>query len=587
MNAELNRAPQAALRLIQLYYVDNDWEGAMAYFDPEESTWIGLSEGAHAYRYEEIRAFFEQGSRRSATYVLADPDFRLVASGEDFAVVMGRVRVELEQPGEAASACEQRMSFVFRLRGGALALTHLHVSMAGRAPGQGDSLPDAVSRASYERIVRALKEKSAQVEMIVRTTAGGMKGSLDDAQYTFFYVNDELCSMLGYTREEFLAMSGGTAVGAVYPPDLPRALADCARCFAQGPEYQTEYRIRKKDGGLLWVMDKGRKVVNDRGETVINSLIVDISEMKRATEQLEMEQRRYEIVAELSEDVIFDYDAQSDLLLRFTRVSDGMPRKKLMVPDFRARQLDQLTLTKEDAARIHSQMEALARTGGQELIDLEFQAIGHPDRWFRALGKCLYDADGHLARVVGKVADITEQRQLQLRSVTDSLTGAFNRGHMAQLVDGYLAAKPPESMGAFIMFDLDHFKRVNDRLGHLRGDGALVGFVELLRSFFLHALGVARLGGDEFMVFLRDVYSASLVEELLVEFWQALAGYARAHRLEGSLSVSAGAALTLSEGDRFEDLYARADIALYTAKRAGRSQWALYRPGMTYPAVDG
>ena len=48
-----------------------------------------------------------------------------------------------------------------------------------------------------------------------------MKGSLDDEFYTYFYVNEELCKMLGYTYDEFMEMSHGTAVGAVYPPDLP------------------------------------------------------------------------------------------------------------------------------------------------------------------------------------------------------------------------------------------------------------------------------------------------------------------------------------------------------------------------------
>ena len=52
--------------------------------------------------------------------------------------------------------------------------------------------------------------------MIIRTTAGGMKGSLDDEFYTYFYVNEELCKMLGYTYDEFMEMSHGTAVGAVY-----------------------------------------------------------------------------------------------------------------------------------------------------------------------------------------------------------------------------------------------------------------------------------------------------------------------------------------------------------------------------------
>ena len=84
------------------------------------------------------------------------------------------------------------------------------------------------------------------MEMLAQTTAGGMRGSLDDDDYTFFYVNDELCNMLGYTYDEFMEMSGGTAKGAIYPPDVAKAMRDCRECFKKGDEYKTEYRIRKK-----------------------------------------------------------------------------------------------------------------------------------------------------------------------------------------------------------------------------------------------------------------------------------------------------------------------------------------------------
>lgn len=138
-------------------------------------------------------------------------------------------------------------------------MTHMHVSAPNSIVKEKEYYPEEMSVENYRLLKRLLIEKTQQMEILAQTTAGGMKGSLDDEDYTFFYVNDELCNMLGYTYDEFMEMSGGTAKGAIYPPDVPKAMRDCRECFKKGDEYKTEYRIRKRDGTLLWVMDYGKR----------------------------------------------------------------------------------------------------------------------------------------------------------------------------------------------------------------------------------------------------------------------------------------------------------------------------------------
>lgn len=72
----------------------------------------------------------------------------------------------------------------------------------------------------------------------------------------------------------------------VYPPDLPQALADCERCFANSLTYSTEYRMQRKDGKLIWVWDTGSKSKNEEGKTVINSVIVDITERRHTNDTI-------------------------------------------------------------------------------------------------------------------------------------------------------------------------------------------------------------------------------------------------------------------------------------------------------------
>ena len=97
--------------------------------------------------------------------------------------------------------------------------------------------------------------------------AGGLKISNDDETYSFAFVSKEAAALFGYTVEEFMEVTGGTAVGNVYPPDLPGALADCAEAFRDGNlTYSTRYRVRCKDGSLKWIIDSGKKGPGRRRE---------------------------------------------------------------------------------------------------------------------------------------------------------------------------------------------------------------------------------------------------------------------------------------------------------------------------------
>lgn len=128
--------------------------------------------------------------------------------------------------------------------------------------------------------------KNAQIDLLNSTVTSGLKANWDDEFYSFFYINEGLCRMLGYTEAELMAKCDGKMTKLVYPPDLPQALKDCDRCFAQSDEYSTEYRVERKDGSLIWVWDKGRKAKNENGVTVINSVLADITESVCARETI-------------------------------------------------------------------------------------------------------------------------------------------------------------------------------------------------------------------------------------------------------------------------------------------------------------
>lgn len=157
-----------------------------------------------------------------------------------------------------------------------------------------DKFPDKIGKQSYAYIQEQLssleeeiRQRNRQLEVIMSSIAGGLKVSNDDDTYSFAFVSKEAAALFGYTIDEFMEATGGSAVGNVYPPDLPKALADCAEAFKDGGlAYSTKYRVRCKDGSLKWVMDSGKKSKDADGRWMVNSLYLDITRSEADAQRL-------------------------------------------------------------------------------------------------------------------------------------------------------------------------------------------------------------------------------------------------------------------------------------------------------------
>ena len=168
-------------------------------------------------------------------------------------------------------------------------------------------------------------------------------------------------------------------------------------------------------------------------------------------------------------------------------------------------------------------------------------------------------------------------RRLEELSVTDGLTGLYNRRHFIQCLEQEISrSRRLDHPVTLIMADLDHFKQVNDQLGHQAGDQALRLFADLLSNGVRKVDTVGRYGGEEFCLVLVNCNQAAglaVAEKLRSQFEkQSNTGV---FKVLGGLSVSMGVA-QLKESMGPEQLFARADHALYQAKRQGRNQVHAY-----------
>ena len=182
-------------------------------------------------------------------------------------------------------------------------------------------------------------------------------------------------------------------------------------------------------------------------------------------------------------------------------------------------------------------------------------------------------AEAFARRIAVALANLHEQEALRARAVRDSLTGLFNRRWMKETLNR--CSRNCVQTGV-IVADVDHFKSYNDRWGHAGGDALLQHLARLMQRIFREQDVVCRLGGEEFVIIVPDASFEDLREgaERLVEESRRMAVHLDGQLL-GTITVSAGIALTPHHATTAEELISAADRALYAAKSAGRDRVAI------------
>lgn len=211
-------------------------------------------------------------------------------------------------------------------------------------------------------------------------------------------------------------------------------------------------------------------------------------------------------------------------------------------------------------------------TNGRERHALVSVVHVAEEEWFRA-------------HYVLLCADITELKRaeaaLRHEARHDALTGLVNRSAFLEDVDAALSRARRKGTGLAVLFiDLDGFKQVNDQFGHDHGDVLLAQVARRMRAVVRAGDVVGRLGGDEFTVLLEDVTDPADVVAVADKLHEAIARPIDFDGERPNVGVSMGASLYPENGDRADELLARADLALYRVKAADRGGFRFFNPHM-------
>ncbi len=184
-----------------------------------------------------------------------------------------------------------------------------------------------------------------------------------------------------------------------------------------------------------------------------------------------------------------------------------------------------------------------------------------------------YRPDENSRRIIGIWEEAPDD---SARTDRDPLTDLLNKESAQRLTEEYLAEAIEGRISALAIVDLDNFKNINDRFGHLFGDEVLSQIARRLGQLFRCSDVVARIGGDEFLVFMPNIPDSKLIIERCNLLVDAVQGLFDGRLTETGLSCSVGIAYTPEHGTSYQELFRHADIALYRAKHFGKNRCVVY-----------
>jgi diguanylate cyclase (GGDEF)-like protein/PAS domain S-box-containing protein len=207
--------------------------------------------------------------------------------------------------------------------------------------------------------------------------------------------------------------------------------------------------------------------------------------------------------------------------------------------------------------------------------------MGHEEKFYEIISDEVLDSSGRKLGILKTIRDITEtkkiQKKLRLLAIVDELSGLYNRRHFMELAEKkFEDASNSQDCFSVLMLDLDHFKLINDTLGHAAGDAAIREVGSLMMSNFRKQDLCGRLGGEEFGVLLTNTGSkeAKLISE---KFRNILENSNISYEGKAiKLSVSIGVASYFGQAESFDEILKHADAALYTSKAMGRNRITVF-----------
>lgn len=366
----------------------------------------------------------------------------------------------------------------------------------------------------------------------------------------------------------------------VHPGDLVN-YREAIKKFRQSSEniYQVEYRVRTRTGSWIWLLDRGKVVTRSRSGVALRAAGTcrDITVLKNREQQFRLASQ---VIKCMNEAVLITTLDQRVVSVNraFCKITEFgeheiMGRSSALLHSQRHPETfyEEIRSKTIECGNWHGEVWQRQKCGSDKLSWMEMSLV--------------HDERGRPSHLVGVFSDVTERKQVEEKlwhlANYDMLTGLPCRSLFNERLEHALRhARRQNTRVALLFLDLDHFKCINDSMGHHVGDDLLRMVADRLQAAVREADTVARLGGDEFTIILENLDDRSIAEDLSRKVIETLSRPFPLQEQEVCISASIGICVFPDDGCNAAHMVQYADTAMYQAKAMGRHNFQFYTEKM-------
>lgn len=406
--------------------------------------------------------------------------------------------------------------------------------------------------------------------------------SLNENQDVFF--SSAYCANLGYSQEEF-GSNQQAWQSRLLPEERERIYRNVMRFLAEGEgHYDSTYRMLHKDHSTRWIRSRGRLVKNAQGKPIrFIGIAQDITAQRGAEERLKQANAVFEsthegvLITDHTNTIVHINPAFSHITGYSAEEVIGQTPRMFKSgrhsPEFYQTLWTTLEATNEWSGEIWNR-----RKSGEVLP--QYQTI-----------RLIRDENGFVSHNVAIFSDISvlkdSQSELNYLSHYDPLTGLANRSQLYERLKTVLQTSIERQKDSTVfLIDLDHFKNINESLGHSLGDQLLQAIAQRIGKNIDSKCTLARIGGDEFVVICSIISAPAEAALMAQKIIQASKEPFTLNNDQVFISISIGICLFPRSGNSVEEIMRNADSALSKAKASGRDTFAFYSSELTEQAFQ-
>lgn len=411
-----------------------------------------------------------------------------------------------------------------------------------------------------------------------QTIRCGISKHLCDNALTIQWANDFFFDLSGYSKEEYTQKHKSSFLSMIYEPDLS-IVVNSITSLLEDHEIDITFRIKHKTKKICWINLIGSLLP----ETVENYplagfVLNDVTNLKYAETKAELEAKKYEIISDISEEIPYEYEIETDIITYAPKYESIFGRKSIYKHP--SQKFIAAGYVSADTQEAFSSIFKAAKDG-ESLHNTEYKLRNRNGdyEWHYSSFSLIRDENDNPIRAVGILRNINTLKEEQLtllkRAQTDSMTGLLNKATIEGLVKEQLKTIQAGSNAVAMLIDIDDFKDINDTYGHLMGDEVITTIAHVLTRYTFNDGYIGRLGGDEFLVYLPNVLDISLACEKAQHYAEYLQQKFPGNNNKPTVSLSIGIAAT-DVAIPYSDLIEHADAAVYAAKSKGKNCYMLY-----------